>query len=74
MRDIEENTARISKILKFLRTGVMRRRDLAVAVTILENFDVEPMELQDLIAKRNFWGLNRAENDQGLSTACRYEA
>ena len=52
----------------------MRRRDLAVAVTILENFDVEPMELQDLIAKRNFWGLNHVENDQGLSTACRYEA
>ena len=45
-----------------------------MAVTILENFDVEPMEVRDLIVKRNFWGLNRAENDQGLSTAYRYEA
>ena len=50
------------------------RQGLAVTVVTLGNFEVELMEERDLVTKRNVWCLNHAENDQGLSTACRYEA
>ena len=34
----------------------MKRQDLAVAVVILENFDVKPMEVRDLATKMKLLG------------------
>ena len=61
-------------MLRFFRIGVTKRRDLAVAVEVLEKFDVKTTEMQDLAIKTIHWGLNHAEKDQGLSTAYRYKA
>ena len=55
----------ISRMLRFFRIGVTKRRDLTVAVEILEKFDVKTTI---------HWGLNRAEKDQGLSMTYKYEA
>ena len=46
----------ISKILRFSRRGVTKRQDLAVAVTILENFDGRPSGMRDLAAKMKLLG------------------
>ena len=44
----------ISKILRFLRIGVTKRWDLAVAVAILENFDVNQQKCEISLQKRYF--------------------
>ena len=54
-------------MLRFFRIGVTKRRDLAVAVEVLEKFDVKTTEMQDLAIKTIHWGLNHVEKDQGLS-------
>ena len=42
-------------MLRFFRIGIMKRRDLAMAVAIPEKFNVKRVEMQDLATKMILW-------------------